>query len=75
MEVRRRDGKLLLIVSDDGVGIAQAGRGRGVFPRFGLSTMRERAEAIGGTFSIGSAPDSGTVVNVEIPLPGGDSLH
>jgi signal transduction histidine kinase len=32
--------------------------------------MRERAESIGGTFSIESSPGDGTVVHAEIPLPG-----
>lgn len=70
IEVRRRDGKLLITVRDDGIGFAQAGRSRSVFPRFGLSTMRERAESIGGTFSIESEPGGGTMVSVEVPLPG-----
>src|SRR3954469_17010801 len=54
VEVRRSDGKLLLTVRDDGVGIAQAGRSRSVFPRFGLATLRERVESIRGTFAIES---------------------
>ncbi len=70
IEVRRHNGRLLVTVSDDGAGFAQAGLSRGVFPRFGLSTMRERAESIGGIFSIESTPGGGTVVNVEVPLPG-----
>jgi signal transduction histidine kinase len=70
IEVRRHDGKLLITVSDDGAGFAQAGLSRRVFPRFGLSTMRERAESIGGTFSIESTPGGGTVVSVEVPMPG-----
>ena len=70
IEVRRRENTLHITVSDDGVGFEQAGRARGVFPRFGLSTMRERAESIGGTFSIESASGGGTVVKVEVPLPG-----
>ncbi len=69
IEVRRRSGRLLLTVSDDGVGFPQAGRSRSVFPRFGLSTMRERAESIGGAFSVDSTPGAGTVVKVEVPLP------
>jgi signal transduction histidine kinase len=75
VEVRRRNGKLLLTVRDDGVGIAQTGRSRGVFPRFGLATMRERVESIGGTFAIDSTAGAGTTVTAEIPLPAGDSLH
>jgi signal transduction histidine kinase len=70
IEVRRRENTLRITVSDDGVGFEQGGRARGVFPRFGLSTMRERAESIGGRFSIESAVGGGTVVRVEVPLPG-----
>jgi len=69
IELHRRDGRLQLTVSDDGIGFAQAGRSRSVFPRFGLSTMRERAESIGGTFSVESSSGAGTTVKVEIPLP------
>jgi len=69
VELGKQDDNLLVIVSDDGVGFAQAGLGRTVFPRFGLSTMRERAESIGGSFAIDSTPGSGTIVRAEIPLP------
>ena len=55
-------------MSDDGAGFAQDGLSRSVFPRFGLSTTRERAESIGGTFAIASTPGAGTVVTVEVPL-------
>jgi signal transduction histidine kinase len=75
VELRREDGKLLLMVNDDGTGFAQAGRSRTVFPRFGLATMRERAESVGGTFSVESTPGAGTSIRVEVPLPAGDSLH
>jgi signal transduction histidine kinase len=70
VEVRRRNGHLLLVVSDNGIGFAQETRSRSVFPRFGLSTMRERAESIGASFSIDSTPGAGTHVRVEVPLPG-----
>jgi signal transduction histidine kinase len=68
VDVRRRDGKLRLAVTDNGVGFSQGTQSRGVFPRFGLSTMRERAESIGATFTIESTPGSGTTVTVDIPL-------
>jgi Signal transduction histidine kinase len=69
VDVRKRDGKLLLTVTDNGAGFTQAVKSRGAFPRFGLSTMRERAESIGGTFSVESTPGAGTTVCVEVPLP------
>jgi signal transduction histidine kinase len=35
---------------------------------FGLGTMRERVERLGGTLSIESAPGEGTTLAVELPL-------
>lgn len=35
---------------------------------FGLSTMRDRAEALGGKFRIVSAPGSGTEILVSVPI-------
>jgi signal transduction histidine kinase len=70
VEMRREGGILLLLVSDDGAGFGETTtRSRSVFPRFGLSTMRERAESIGAAFAIESSPGDGTVVRVEVPLP------
>lgn len=73
VEVRRTNGRLLLLIADDGVGFEKGARSRSVFPRFGLSTMQERAESIGGTFSVDSSPGAGTHVRVEAPLPA--SVH
>lgn len=58
-------GGLSLEVRDDGAGfeVAQA-QGEGL----GLMGMRERAEHLGGTFEIDSAPGSGTTIRVLIPL-------
>ncbi len=39
--------------------------------RLGLLGMRERLEALGGTFSLSSAPGKGTTVLAKIPLQGG----
>ena len=57
----------VVTVSDDGQGfdLASVEAGRGA--RFGLLTMRERAESIGGTLSIESAPGRGTTVRLWIP--------
>jgi len=70
VDVRRHDGMLRLAVTDNGVGFAQGTLSRSVFPRFGLSTMRERAQSIGATFTIESTPGGGTTVSVEIPMSG-----
>jgi len=61
-------GLLRLVVEDNGRGIdAAAGRlasGRGL----GLIGMRERAQALGGTFTIGERAGGGTSLAVTLPL-------
>jgi signal transduction histidine kinase len=64
----RGGGRLEVIVADDGKGfdvdvLARAGR-----RSFGLATMRERAEGLGGSFRVESAPGRGTRVIVAVPL-------
>jgi signal transduction histidine kinase len=55
-----------LRVADDGCGFdVAAGEARS--KRLGLTSMRERAESLGGTLTITSAPGDGTCVSVEIP--------
>jgi signal transduction histidine kinase len=57
------DGVRHLVIEDDGIGFdptrAQGG--------FGLISMRERAEAIGGELTLHSVPDAGTRVEVLVP--------
>ncbi|HXG58458.1 MAG TPA: GAF domain-containing sensor histidine kinase [Thermoanaerobaculia bacterium] len=67
-DLRKSGARLVATVADDGVGFDPSARTRGDFPRFGLSTMRERAESIGGVLTIDSAPGRGTTIRVEIPL-------
>jgi signal transduction histidine kinase len=62
VSVTEEDGHLVLEVFDDGCGLA-APRPGGV----GLSSMRERAESVGGTLHIDSVPGRGTVVRVVLP--------
>lgn len=57
-----------VVVEDNGIGFEPAALGRAGFPRFGLATMRERAEAIGGALEILSAPGRGTRVVVSVPI-------
>ena len=41
---------------------------RGEFPKFGLTTMRERASSIQGALDITSTPGGGTTVRFTMPL-------
>ena len=59
---------MVVTVADDGIGFNPAEIGRPGFPRFGLTTMRERAESVGGGVRFDSQPDKGTRVEVEIPF-------
>lgn len=62
------DGILAIEVSDDGQGFDPALEARTGWPRFGLQTMRERAQAVGGRFQVASKPDAGTRVRVTLPV-------
>ncbi len=67
-EVRlaRDNGGLAVSVVDDGVGIATGTGG------VGLRSLRERAEELGGTITIGARTPAGTSVHVWLPLPDPD---
>jgi signal transduction histidine kinase len=62
VSVRVDDDILVLSIRDDGAGGADASRGSG------LTGLRDRIEALGGTFRIESPTGSGTVIEVEIPI-------
>jgi signal transduction histidine kinase len=64
---RTADG-LTIEVSDNGQGFDPERLVRTGWPRFGLQTMRERAQAIGGKCDIVSSPGHGTIVTVQVPL-------
>jgi signal transduction histidine kinase len=55
-----------LVVADDGTGFDLPGTLRHTH-RLGLASMRERAEALGGTLEIDTAPGAGTRVLLEVP--------
>ena len=58
-------GHTVLSVADDGVGFDPAARSI-ASRRLGLVSMRERIEAVGGTFEIVSAPGQGTTVRAAV---------
>jgi signal transduction histidine kinase len=66
--LKRADTRLVLSVVDDGVGLGAASAA-GARHRHGLGmvTMRERTQAVGGEFEIGSTPGRGTRVVVRVP--------
>lgn len=71
-----REKEIVVTVVDDGVGFdveraLREGSGLGLFG------MRERAQLVGGTLEIRSAPDDGTTLIVRIPLPkeGNEDVH
>ena len=60
--VEQPDGTLHLSIRDDGVGGADPARGSG------LTGLRDRVEAMGGTIVVESAAGAGTTVLVSLPL-------
>jgi signal transduction histidine kinase len=65
VELEERGGELVLSISDDGKGFDPANAPRG---RWGMTTMRERAEAAGGRLTVDSVPGKGTTVRATLPL-------
>jgi PAS domain S-box-containing protein len=61
------DDETSLVVRDDGVGLSAAGPGA-PFRTMGLASMRERIEALGGSFQLESAPGAGTTIRATIPV-------
>jgi PAS domain S-box-containing protein len=59
------NGEVMLTIADDGRGFDPGSVRRG---RWGMSTMRERAEAAGGRLAVESAPGAGTTVRAAVPL-------
>jgi signal transduction histidine kinase len=61
VNVRRDNGRVLVEVSDDGVGGADPANGTG------LSGLVDRISSLGGSLEVDSRPGSGTTVRAEIP--------
>jgi signal transduction histidine kinase len=61
VHVERVGNRLLVAVSDDGRG------GAVLAPDSGLSGLRDRVQAVDGTFHLQSSPDGGTTLSVEVP--------
>jgi signal transduction histidine kinase len=68
LNLQELEGTTRLVIADDGVGFSPTDfrSPGGQKPGWGLIGMRERAEAVGGTFLVDSSPGKGTRVVVEI---------
>jgi signal transduction histidine kinase len=81
VQIGKTSESVTVAISDDGIGFDSEAHSPTGYPRFGLATMRERAEAVGGTLAIRSQPGRGTTVDVALPLqrhapvPGGHDAH
>ena len=64
VEIREDDTAVHVSVRDDGVGFEPGA----VTAGFGLLGMRERAELLGGTLRVDSAPAEGTTVRASLPV-------
>ncbi len=62
------DETLTVRIEDNGRGFAPDRLVRTGWPHFGIRSMSERANAIGGSLKVASAPDEGTKVIVRLPL-------
>jgi signal transduction histidine kinase len=69
LEMRFSPDVIGLRVCDDGIGfLAESAAAGAASGHFGLLGMRERANKVGGSLAIESAPGNGTIVDLSIPL-------
>jgi signal transduction histidine kinase len=67
------DGRLVLVVEDDGVGFSVISHQGLEAGSMGLVSMRERANLVGGELTIDSSPGHGTTLIVRVPLGNNDN--
>ncbi|MGN6672723.1 MAG: GAF domain-containing sensor histidine kinase [Thermomicrobiales bacterium] len=68
LTITSEGGDLIAQIADDGAGFNPAALDPAIFPRFGLTGMHERADALGGALTVQSAPGAGTQVTARVPL-------
>jgi signal transduction histidine kinase len=66
VQVDHRDGRVELAIRDDGAGGGARG-GPDSGTGHGITGMRERAEALGGSLSAGPSSDGGFLVTASLP--------
>jgi signal transduction histidine kinase len=68
MELQYGESDVTLRVSDDGRGFDTAGMGDNKDDHWGVMSMRERAETVGGVFRISSTTGEGTLIETVVPV-------
>ena len=71
VRIAPRDGCVEALIEDDGAGFDPSLLPKTPGRRFGLRFMRERAEDVGGTLEVHSAPGAGSRVIISVPLQKG----
>lgn len=70
VNILSRDPMVEVSIVDDGEGFNVNNPTKSDWPRFGIQTMKERAESINGALTIHSSPGKGTRVEVMVPARG-----
>ena len=72
VRMRIEDGRLQVTVADEGIGSdhGQAETMNNGAAKFGLFSIKERMTALGGWFTVDSAPGKGTTATLTLPLAG-----
>lgn len=68
VKVAAEDHAVTMVIEDDGKGFDIDKLGEGDWSKFGIRTIKERAESIHSRLGIESSPESGTRVTLSIPL-------
>jgi signal transduction histidine kinase len=63
----RSGSEYVMSVEDDGVGFAATEERGAPYMGLGMVTMRERSQAVGGTFDVRAVPGHGTRLTVRVP--------
>jgi two-component system nitrate/nitrite sensor histidine kinase NarX len=70
VSIGRSGGEAAIVVEDNGRGFDSEGLRQTDMLSFGLLTMRERIERVGGRFAVDSVPGKGTRVQIFLPVNG-----
>lgn len=71
VSVERRGTLVVFSIADNGTGIGVPSRSEHLTPGNGMKNMENRAQTLGGTFSVSPRAAGGTVVEWSVPVEGG----